>query len=139
MVFSNETRKQTIHQLKHTELDLLIVGGGITGAGVAIQASASGIKTGLIEMRKAPVRVRPNWYTAVFAILNLLMLALSLTLLRNAPSCKGSRRISRGHSQCCCQFIKNPAVRLTCSASKLPWISMIDWLVLKVLSTPIIP
>lgn len=31
MVFSNETRKQTIHQLKHTELDLLIVGGGITG------------------------------------------------------------------------------------------------------------
>ena len=51
MVFSNETRKQTIHQLKHTELDLLIVGGGITGAGVAIQAAASGIKTGLIEMQ----------------------------------------------------------------------------------------
>ena len=140
MVFSNETRKQTIHQLKHTELDLLIVGGGITGAGVAIQAAASGIKTGLIEMQDFAEGTSSRSTKLVHGgILNLLMLALSLTLLRNAPSCKGSRRISRGHSQCCCQFIKNPAVRLTCSASKLPWISMIDWLVLKVLSTPIIP
>ena len=30
MVFSNETRKQTIHQLKHTELDLLIAGNAAT-------------------------------------------------------------------------------------------------------------
>ena len=50
MAFSKETRTQTIDQLKQTELDLLIVGGGITGAGVAIQAAASGLKTGLIEM-----------------------------------------------------------------------------------------
>lgn len=48
MAFSKETRTQTIDQLKQTELDLLIVGGGITGAGVAIQAAASGLKTGLI-------------------------------------------------------------------------------------------
>ena len=47
MAFSNETRTQTIHQLKQTELDLLIVGGGITGAGVAIQAAASGIENRL--------------------------------------------------------------------------------------------
>ena len=47
MAFSKETRTQTIDQLKQTELDLLIVGGGITGAGVAIQAAASGLKTGL--------------------------------------------------------------------------------------------
>lgn len=51
MAFSKETRTQTIDQLKQTELDLLIVGGGITGAGVAIQAAASGLKTGLIEMQ----------------------------------------------------------------------------------------
>ncbi|SFM13444.1 alpha-glycerophosphate oxidase [Enterococcus mundtii] len=37
--------------MKQEELDLLIIGGGITGAGVAIQAAASGIKTGLIEMQ----------------------------------------------------------------------------------------
>lgn len=51
MAFSKNTRKQTIENLKHTDLDLLIVGGGITGAGVAIQAAASGVKTGLIEMQ----------------------------------------------------------------------------------------
>ncbi|ERL65767.1 type 1 glycerol-3-phosphate oxidase [Schleiferilactobacillus shenzhenensis] len=51
MAFSQNTRKQTIEALKNNNLDLLIVGGGITGAGVAIQAAASGIKTGLIEMQ----------------------------------------------------------------------------------------
>ncbi|KRO16300.1 type 1 glycerol-3-phosphate oxidase [Lacticaseibacillus saniviri] len=51
MAFSKQSRKQTIENLKNTPLDLLIVGGGITGAGVAIQAAASGIKTGLIEMQ----------------------------------------------------------------------------------------
>ncbi|KRM71604.1 type 1 glycerol-3-phosphate oxidase [Lacticaseibacillus brantae] len=51
MAFSQKSRQQTIENLKNTPLDLLIVGGGITGAGVAIQAAASGIKTGLIEMQ----------------------------------------------------------------------------------------
>lgn len=51
MKFSRETRQETIEKLKNEELDLLIVGGGITGAGVAIQAAASGMKTGLIEMQ----------------------------------------------------------------------------------------
>ncbi|KRL14602.1 type 1 glycerol-3-phosphate oxidase [Schleiferilactobacillus perolens] len=51
MAFSKNTRTQTLETLKHTDLDLLIVGGGITGAGVAIQAAASGVKTGLIEMQ----------------------------------------------------------------------------------------
>lgn len=51
MAFSKETRKKTLKALQTTELDLLIIGGGITGAGVALQASASGMKTGLIEMQ----------------------------------------------------------------------------------------
>ena len=37
--------------MQQEELDLLIIGGGITGAGVAVQSAASGIKTGLIEMQ----------------------------------------------------------------------------------------
>lgn len=37
--------------MEQETLDLLIIGGGITGAGVALQAAASGIKTGLIEMQ----------------------------------------------------------------------------------------
>lgn len=51
MVFSIERRKQDIEALKQETLDVLIIGGGITGAGTALQASASGLKTGLVEMQ----------------------------------------------------------------------------------------
>ena len=51
MTFSLESRQQAIQNLKNEQLDLLVIGGGITGAGVAIQAATSGIKTGLIEMQ----------------------------------------------------------------------------------------
>lgn len=51
MSFSIKDRESEIEKLKNGELDLLIIGGGITGAGVAIQASAAGMKTGLIEMQ----------------------------------------------------------------------------------------
>lgn len=51
MVFSIKRRQQDIQALKEETLDLLIIGGGITGAGAALQASASGLKTGLVEMQ----------------------------------------------------------------------------------------
>ena len=51
MTFSIETRRQSIDALKTQHLDVLIIGGGITGAGVALQASAAKMKTGLIEMQ----------------------------------------------------------------------------------------
>ncbi|ANK60617.1 hypothetical protein AYR54_10160 [Loigolactobacillus backii] len=51
MAFSLTTRKEIIDHLQSEALDLLIIGGGITGAGVAIQASSTGIKSGLIEMQ----------------------------------------------------------------------------------------
>ena len=37
--------------MQERTLDPLIIGGGITGAGVALQAAASGLDTGLIEMQ----------------------------------------------------------------------------------------
>ena len=49
--FSKETRQRAIEKLQDRTLDLLIIGGGITGAGVAIQSAASGLDTGLIEMQ----------------------------------------------------------------------------------------
>ena len=51
MRFSKDTRQRAIEKLQDRTLDLLIIGGGITGAGVAIQAAASGLETGLIEMQ----------------------------------------------------------------------------------------
>ncbi|MGX7173233.1 type 1 glycerol-3-phosphate oxidase [Enterococcus ratti] len=50
-MFSIKTRQENIKKMEQETLDLLIIGGGITGAGVALQAAASGIKTGLIEMQ----------------------------------------------------------------------------------------
>lgn len=51
MTFSKATRAHDVQTLKQTEFDLLIIGGGITGAGVAIQAAAAGMKTALIDMQ----------------------------------------------------------------------------------------
>ena len=51
MEFSKKTRELSIQKMQERTLDLLIIGGGITGAGVALQAAASGLETGLIEMQ----------------------------------------------------------------------------------------
>lgn len=51
MDFSIDKRANSIQRMKENTLDLLIIGGGITGAGVALQAAASGLHTGLLEMQ----------------------------------------------------------------------------------------
>jgi len=42
-------RSQNIQQLKSESFDLLIIGGGITGAGIALDAASRGLKTALVE------------------------------------------------------------------------------------------
>ncbi len=49
--FSSIQRSTYLKELNNTELDLLVIGGGITGAGIALDANVRGIKTGLIEMQ----------------------------------------------------------------------------------------
>lgn len=49
--FSNLKRKEMIYQLKTEPLDVLIIGGGITGAGIALDAQTRGFRTGLVEMQ----------------------------------------------------------------------------------------
>ncbi|MFD1466034.1 type 1 glycerol-3-phosphate oxidase [Lapidilactobacillus mulanensis] len=51
MTFSQQTRQENLFKLANEKFDLLIIGGGITGAGVALQAAASGLKTALVEMQ----------------------------------------------------------------------------------------
>lgn len=51
MTFSIKSRAEDLKKLKTRRLDLLIIGGGITGAGVALQASAAGMRTALIDMQ----------------------------------------------------------------------------------------
>jgi glycerol-3-phosphate dehydrogenase len=47
--FSPETREATLGALTSADLDLLVVGGGITGAGVARDAALRGLRVALVE------------------------------------------------------------------------------------------
>ena len=47
--FSFFNRENTINELKSSEFDLLVVGGGITGAGIALDAASRGMKVALVE------------------------------------------------------------------------------------------
>ncbi|PCH93637.1 MAG: glycerol-3-phosphate dehydrogenase [Bacteroidetes bacterium] len=48
---SSLNRQVLLQDLSSTEYDLLIIGGGITGAGIALDATLRGIKTALVEMQ----------------------------------------------------------------------------------------
>jgi glycerol-3-phosphate dehydrogenase len=47
--FSTFDRDQKLKQLATDSFDLLVIGGGITGAGIALDAAARGLKTALVE------------------------------------------------------------------------------------------
>lgn len=47
--FAAATRTTSLQRLAHNRLDVLVIGGGITGAGVALDAAARGYQVGLVE------------------------------------------------------------------------------------------
>ncbi|MDG5786302.1 glycerol-3-phosphate dehydrogenase/oxidase [Evansella sp. AB-P1] len=49
--FSAEYRRHYLEEMSEKELDVLVIGGGITGAGIILDASSRGLKTGLLEMQ----------------------------------------------------------------------------------------
>lgn len=49
--FSSLKRDQVIEKLRNEKFDLLIIGGGITGAGIALDATSRGMKVALVEMQ----------------------------------------------------------------------------------------
>lgn len=50
-LFSSEKRADIHESLSNNIFDLLIIGGGITGAGIALDAVSRGLRVGLIEMQ----------------------------------------------------------------------------------------
>src|SRR5690625_4217061 len=50
-LFSSFQREDIYDQLTKKKLDILIIGGGITGAGIALDATTRGMKVGLVEMQ----------------------------------------------------------------------------------------
>ncbi len=49
--FSSKQRATILAQLEQNELDILIIGGGITGAGIALDAVSRGMSAALLEMQ----------------------------------------------------------------------------------------
>ena len=48
---SSLQRYATIEELQHKEYDLLVIGGGITGCGIALDAISRGLSVALVEMQ----------------------------------------------------------------------------------------
>lgn len=44
-------RERALQTLAHEELDVLVIGGGVTGAGAALDAATRGLSTGIVEAR----------------------------------------------------------------------------------------
>ncbi|WP_291864589.1 glycerol-3-phosphate dehydrogenase/oxidase [Maribacter sp.] len=47
--FTNHNRSKIVTELEQTEYDLVVIGGGITGAGILLDASSRGMKVALVE------------------------------------------------------------------------------------------
>ena len=51
MKLTNLNRAKALQRIRETEYDAVIIGGGITGAGIALDAATRGIKVALVEMQ----------------------------------------------------------------------------------------
>lgn len=51
MLFSNKERIEHLEKMSEHELDVLVIGGGITGAGIILDGVSRGLDVGLVEMR----------------------------------------------------------------------------------------
>ncbi|TBL71536.1 glycerol-3-phosphate dehydrogenase/oxidase [Paenibacillus thalictri] len=51
MKFSSQNRSALLKEMSSNQLDLLVIGGGITGAGIALDAKTRGMNVGLLEMQ----------------------------------------------------------------------------------------
>jgi glycerol-3-phosphate dehydrogenase len=49
LAFSAETRRAALHRMAETTVDLLVIGGGITGCGIALDAASRGLSVALVE------------------------------------------------------------------------------------------
>jgi glycerol-3-phosphate dehydrogenase len=50
-MFCSKYRSAYLQQITSSSTDLLVIGGGITGAGIALDACTRGLRTALVEMQ----------------------------------------------------------------------------------------
>ena len=59
--FSALDRNKTLENLPKESFDLLVIGGGITGAGIALDAASRGLKTLLLEKGDFASAIMPQF------------------------------------------------------------------------------
>jgi glycerol-3-phosphate dehydrogenase len=90
------TRASALRALAAEELDLLVVGGGITGAGIARDAALRGLRTGLVEAVDFAAGTSSRSSKLIHGGIRYLQqgdVALVARRRPNARCCVGSRRI----------------------------------------------
>ena len=65
---TTESRARALAEMSSgTELDVLVIGGGITGAGIALDAATRGLRTGIVEAGlRAPALGPQNLFTVAY-------------------------------------------------------------------------
>lgn len=62
-----QQRNNDLRAMAEHPVDVLVIGGGITGAGIALDAATRGLSTAIIDAQdwaQAPPRAPPSWCTA---------------------------------------------------------------------------
>ena len=72
MKFSSKQRKDVLNGVNKQELDVIVIGGGITGSGIALDGATRGLSTIVFEMqdfaRQVHQVVQRSLYTVVYVI-----------------------------------------------------------------------
>ena len=71
MKFSSKQRKDVLNGVNKQELDVIVIGGGITGSGIALDGATRGLSTIVFEMQdfaKVHQVVQRSLYTVVYVI-----------------------------------------------------------------------
>ena len=71
MKFSSKQRKDVLNGVNKQELDVIVIGGGITGSGIALDGATRGLSTIVFEMQdfwQVHQVVQRSLYTVVYVI-----------------------------------------------------------------------
>ena len=71
MKFSSKQRKDVLNGVNKQELDVIVIGGGITGSGIALDGATRGLSTIVFEMqdfKEVHQVVQRSLYTVVYVI-----------------------------------------------------------------------
>ncbi len=107
-MFSAKQRMEITEEMSKTTYDVLVIGGGITGCGIALDATTRGMKTALIEMQDFAAGTSSRSTKLVHGGLRYLKqfeVKWSQKSGKSELLCMKTVRMSRHQNGCYCRFI----------------------------------